>query len=149
MHKADEVAPGKAVLHGGDGPLPDRGPDAAQQGFEANTMFVGRPQLDLGVGGRPLAHGLQQRPYFFLKLSCCSGSANAWARSRHLRAVLEALQIVPAALHPAPDAPAGRPSSRLPPDSSNAWTHRAPGRPTPPAAPPAERPRACAARATR
>src|SRR5258705_7597628 len=60
-------APGKAVRHGGDGPLPDRGPDAAQQGFEATTLFVGRPhspQLDLGVGeGR--GHGLQQRPYFF------------------------------------------------------------------------------------
>src|SRR5262249_37721143 len=41
MDKADQIAPREAVLHRGHGPLPDRCPDAAQQWFEANTMFVG------------------------------------------------------------------------------------------------------------
>ncbi len=50
MHKADEIAPGEAVLHGGDGALANRRPDAAEQRLEANAMFVGRPQFDLSSG---------------------------------------------------------------------------------------------------
>jgi len=47
MHKADQVAPGKAVLHGGDGALANWRPDAPEQRFEANAMLVGGPQFDL------------------------------------------------------------------------------------------------------
>jgi hypothetical protein len=76
MHKTDQVAPREAVLHGGNRTLTDRRPDAPQQRFEPDAMLIGGPQLHLGVGegGR---HRLQQRPYFFLKLSCCSASASA------------------------------------------------------------------------
>lgn len=52
MDEADEVAPGNAVLHDGGGPLPDGRPDAAQQRFEPNAMFVGRPQFYLRLGKR-------------------------------------------------------------------------------------------------
>ena len=76
MDEADEVAPGEAVLDNGGRPLADRRPDAAQQGFQANTMFVGRPQLDArlreGVGDRP-----QEWPELFLNSACCSASARA------------------------------------------------------------------------
>ena len=48
MDEADQITPRKAVLHGGNGPLPD---------------------------GRP--HAPQQRLYLFLKVSCCSASAKA------------------------------------------------------------------------
>jgi len=77
MDEADDVAPLKAVLHHRHRPLTDRRPDAPQQRLQADTMLVGRPQLDLGVreGGR---HCLQQRSHFFLKLSCCSVLAKAW-----------------------------------------------------------------------
>jgi hypothetical protein len=60
MDKADQIPPGEAMLHAGNGPLSNRGPDAPQQRFEADAMFVGRPhspQLDLclrkGGGDRP------------------------------------------------------------------------------------------------
>ena len=77
MDEADEVAPGKAVLHHRHRPLTDRRPDAPQERLQADAMLIGRPQLDLGVGERR-RHCLQQRPYFFLKLSCCSVSTSAW-----------------------------------------------------------------------
>ncbi len=77
MDKADKIAPSKAVLHGGDRTLADRRPDPAQQRLQADTMLVGRPQLDLRVG-KGGGDCLQQRPQFFLKASCCSASASAW-----------------------------------------------------------------------
>jgi hypothetical protein len=54
MDKADQIPPGEAMLHAGNGPLSNRGPDAPQQRFAADALFVGRPQLDLRVrkGGR-------------------------------------------------------------------------------------------------
>jgi hypothetical protein len=61
MHEADEIAPGKAGLHGRNGPLADRCPDAPQQGFQADAMLIRCPQLDLGVG-ECRGHRLQQRP---------------------------------------------------------------------------------------
>ncbi len=76
MDKADQIPPREAVLDRGHWPLANRRPDAPQEWFEADPMFVGRPQLDGGMGKRG-GHGLQQRPYFFLKCACCSGSAKA------------------------------------------------------------------------
>ena len=64
MDEADEVAPGKAVLHHCHWPLTDRRPDAPQERFQADAMLIGRPQLHLGVWERR-RHRLQQRPYFF------------------------------------------------------------------------------------
>jgi len=76
MDKANQVAPGKAVLHRGHWTLTDWRPDAAQQRFQANTMFIGGPNFDLGVGKRG-GDRLDQRPQLFLNVSCCSGSAKA------------------------------------------------------------------------
>lgn len=61
MHEADQIAPCEAMLHRRGGPLANRGPDPAQERFQADAMFVGGPQLHLrvGKGGR---HCLQQRP---------------------------------------------------------------------------------------
>jgi hypothetical protein len=58
MHKADEVAPGKAVVDQGNGPLADGSPDPTQQGLEADAVFIDGPQLDLrlGKGGRDGAY---------------------------------------------------------------------------------------------
>src|SRR5690242_1316059 len=76
MHEANEGAPRKAVLDGGERSLPDRGPHAAQHGLEANTMFVRGPELHLRrrEGG---GHCSQERPDLFLNSACCSGSASA------------------------------------------------------------------------
>jgi len=45
------------MAHYGNRAVADRGPDAPQQRFEADAMFIGRPQLDLrlreGGGDRP------------------------------------------------------------------------------------------------
>ena len=61
MDEADQIAPGEAMLDGGDRALPNGRPDAPEQRFQADPMFVGGPQFDLGArkGGR---HRLQQRP---------------------------------------------------------------------------------------
>ena len=50
MDKADQIAPGVAMLHGGERALARRRPDPAQERFEADAVFVGRPQLDLAWG---------------------------------------------------------------------------------------------------
>jgi len=77
MDEAHQVAPFEAVLHGGAGPLANRCPDAPEERFQANAMFVGGPELHLGVGeGR--GHRSEQWSQFFLKASCCAASANAW-----------------------------------------------------------------------
>ena len=69
MDKADEVAPGVAVLDRRDGPLPVEAPDFVQDGFQPDTVLVRRPELDLGVreGG---GDRLDERPEVFLKVSC-------------------------------------------------------------------------------
>lgn len=76
MDKADEVAPGKAMLHRGDGSLTNRRPDPPQDWFQPDPMLVGGPDFDAGVGKRD-GDRLDQRPQLFLKVSCCSGSASA------------------------------------------------------------------------
>jgi hypothetical protein len=50
MHEAHQIPPGKAVPDRDDRLLADRRPDAPQERFEANAMFISGPQLDLGVG---------------------------------------------------------------------------------------------------
>jgi len=97
MDEADQIAPGKAVLHGGNGPLPDGRPHAAQQRFEAGAMFVGRPQLYLCLRkGR--RHRLEQRLYLFFAGLLLFGIGQGMPRPRRLLTVLEALQIIPAPL---------------------------------------------------
>jgi hypothetical protein len=79
MHTAHELAPGVAVVHPHHRPLANRRPHPAQQGLEANTLLIGevrRPEFHPGRGKRG-GHRAQQRPYFFLKVACCLGSAKA------------------------------------------------------------------------
>src|SRR5258708_15097659 len=87
MDKADQRAPREAMLHGGHGPLPDRGPDPTPQRFEADPMFVGRPQLDRRVGKRG-RYRLYEGTDLFLQVACCSASARAsrgrWTCKRRL-----------------------------------------------------------------
>lgn len=64
MDEADEVTPFEAVAHSGNRTLSDRRPDAAQQRFQADAMFIGRPQLDLGVG-KGAGHRPQQGTQVF------------------------------------------------------------------------------------
>ena len=80
MDEAHQVAPGVAMLNRGDGPLPNRRPDAAQQRLEANAMLVRCPQFHRGVG-KGSSDLAQQRPYLFLKASCAATSAcTCWGR---------------------------------------------------------------------
>ena len=76
MDKADQIAPGEAVLDAGHGSLAPWGPDAAQQRFQADAVLIGRPQFDLRVreGGRD---GPYARADLFLKFACCSASVSA------------------------------------------------------------------------
>ena len=76
MDEANQIAPREPMTDRGEGTLPNRRPDATQQRFQADAMFIGGPELDLGVreGG---GHGAQQRPQLFLKASCSSASARA------------------------------------------------------------------------
>jgi len=76
MDKADEVAPGEAVLHSGSGALPDWRPDPPEQRLQTDPMFVGGPQLDLGSRKRG-GDRLQERSSLFLQVSCCSAAASA------------------------------------------------------------------------
>lgn len=65
MDEADEVAPGEAVLYDGvESRTATRRPDAPEQRFEANSMLVGGPELDPGMGKRG-GHLAQEWPYLF------------------------------------------------------------------------------------
>lgn len=59
-------------------------------------MLIGGPQFHLRVRERG-GHRLHERSQLFLKASCCSSLGSTWC-GRGLLAVLESLQIVPAAL---------------------------------------------------
>jgi hypothetical protein len=78
MDETGEPPPGAAVLHHSVWPRPTAWrPGAAEQRFQADAVFVHRPQLDGGMReGR--RHLPQERPQFFLKVSCSAGSAKAW-----------------------------------------------------------------------
>jgi hypothetical protein len=55
MHEADQVAPGEAVLHDGDGTVADRCPDAPKERLEPwmpHAMLVGRPEFHARLGIR-------------------------------------------------------------------------------------------------
>ena len=65
---------------GGDGALANGRPDAAEEWFEANAMFIGRPQFHpcTRKRRRDLPH---EGSYLFLKASCATGSAcTCWGR---------------------------------------------------------------------
>jgi hypothetical protein len=76
VHEADQIAPGIPMADQGNGALADRGPDPAQQRFEADPMLIDGPQFDLrlreGRRDRP-----QERTDLFLNVSCCSAAASA------------------------------------------------------------------------
>lgn len=50
MDKADEIAPGEAVLYRGNWTLTNRRPDPTEQRLEADAVLVRRPQFDLRLG---------------------------------------------------------------------------------------------------
>ena len=80
MDEPDEIAPGEALLHGGDGPLADRRPHPPQERFQANAMFIGGPQLHLSMG-KGGGYRTYERSDLFLNSACCSASASAWRGS--------------------------------------------------------------------
>lgn len=49
MDKADEIAPGEAMPHQGNGALTDRCPHPPEQRFEADAVFIDGPEVDLRV----------------------------------------------------------------------------------------------------
>ena len=80
MDKADDVAPGKAMPHDRCGSLANRGPHSTQQRFQADSVFIHRPQLYpcRRKRGRDRTY---QGAQVFLKSACASGSARAcWGR---------------------------------------------------------------------
>lgn len=76
MHKPDQIAPGKAVLHRGDWPLTNWRPDLAEQWLQADTVFVGGPHFNLRLGER-VSDGPYERAELFLNSVCCSRLARA------------------------------------------------------------------------
>lgn len=77
MDKADEIAPGKAVLDHGGGTLANRRPNLAQQRLQADTVFVGGPEFNRGVR-EGVSDCRYERAELFLNAVCCSASAMAW-----------------------------------------------------------------------
>ena len=77
MDKADEIAPGKAVLDHGGWTLANRRPNLAQQRLQADTVFVGGPEFNGGVR-EGVSDGPYERAELFLNAACCSASAKAW-----------------------------------------------------------------------
>jgi hypothetical protein len=74
VDEADELAPGEAVAHHGDGSVPFGRPDSPQERLEPDAVLVGGPQFDrrLGMGS---GHRAYQRANLFLNSACCSASA--------------------------------------------------------------------------
>jgi len=64
VHEADDVAPLVAVLHRCQRALPVEAPDFVQDRFQADTVLVGRPELDLGLG-ESRGDGLDERADLF------------------------------------------------------------------------------------
>ena len=46
MDEPDEIAPVVAMLNGSQGTLPGQSPDFAQDGLQANAVFIHGPELD-------------------------------------------------------------------------------------------------------
>ena len=88
MHEDDEVAPVVAWL---DRPLPRQRPDALEQRFDANAVFIGGPHLNRRVGGASSVLPAQS-VVPFIKAPCSSGLAATWCgRGHHCAAGLRAL----------------------------------------------------------
>jgi hypothetical protein len=98
MDEADQIPSLEPKLDSCQQSMANRRPDPMQQGFHADAMCGGRPQLDLGVRKRG-CHHLQQRPRLYLyERVLLLGIRRGMARSGHLLPMLEALQTVPGAL---------------------------------------------------
>jgi hypothetical protein len=72
QHKGDEGAPLGACLDRGDGSLAWEGPDALQEGLEADAVLVDGPALDLGARQR-FSDVADERAEPFLNASCSAG----------------------------------------------------------------------------
>jgi hypothetical protein len=76
MHKTVDVEPLIAGLHDDTGTAPFAHPDAPQDGFEADAVFVYTPQFDFSLR-MLLLNALYLVGKVFLKAACCSASALA------------------------------------------------------------------------
>ncbi|HXH12444.1 MAG TPA: hypothetical protein VNP04_22085 [Alphaproteobacteria bacterium] len=77
MDKGVQVEPLVPMLDGGQGVLPAAAPHAAQDGLEAQAVFVGRPECD-DVVGMGVLHPLDYLGKLFLKAAWTARSALAW-----------------------------------------------------------------------
>lgn len=77
LHKADQVAPLKAVLHWRERTLAVETPDLVEDRLQADPVFVDGPEFDLGVGEGG-GDGLDERAEVFLKAACAWASACTW-----------------------------------------------------------------------
>src|SRR5512136_984334 len=77
MNEAIHVQPLKTMMHGHNRPLAAFGPHPAENGFQADTMFIFRPEFDDRIRVLLLQrrHEVRER---FLKAACASGWALAW-----------------------------------------------------------------------
>ncbi len=77
LHKTVEIEPLEAMLESDTRPGPFAYPDPAQNRLESDTVLIGRPHLNCGLGKRLLDcfHLLRK---VFLKASWAAGSALAW-----------------------------------------------------------------------
>ena len=121
------------ALHAGDGTLPFRGPDAADQRQQAQSVLVLRPERDGGVRdeSRLSRRRLRQAPLFEGVLG--SGVGAGLTGTRVLRGEAQAAHPLPAPLL-ADASPQDGCSSRRPPAGRSRSHHLARGRPRPLAA---------------
>jgi hypothetical protein len=97
MHEADDVAPRIAMLDRGDGALARERPGLAQNGLEANAMFVHGPQLD-GRVGKGRRHLPQQRGQMLLEVGLGLRVGSHVTRPRDTQACAQTPQVGPAEL---------------------------------------------------
>jgi hypothetical protein len=97
MHKAHQVAPVVAVLHGGQGTPLIQTPYFPQDRFQPNAMLVHGPQLNRGmrIGGGDLA---QERTQTLLEVRLRLGGCMDMAWSRRAQPCAEPPQIDPTQL---------------------------------------------------
>src|SRR5437879_546962 len=83
LHKTGEVEPQEAMLDSDTRPGPFAYPDPAQNRLESDTVLIGRPYLNCGLGKR-LLDRFHLLGKVFLKASWAAGSALVW-RGRSTR----------------------------------------------------------------
>ena len=83
VDEPDQIAPGIAVLHWRQGTPAVETPDFVQDRFQANAVFIHRPEFHLRLGKRG-GYLAQQGPQLFLNASCAAASAWTW-RGRGFR----------------------------------------------------------------